>query len=249
MAHIINLVKNFNEYVMSDYFYFYANIPETGEFNSELLKGSLSKEDFLNLINKQHEPIDLIYDDLGFTMLIKLTLNNKPIGFLSIYFSNHLEAYVKINYSYFKSFSRLLIHSIQLVTHYDSIHRKIKHLTDANEFIGRLSINSFDALSVSIFNQLKTMFRFDHIIMPNIMDNVINWQSSTTYVPKHIRDIIENLDVISNFKFPYQPVLYERNTDSSESIQIICDYYGCHQLYVLPIVEDDLMVGFLYCFK
>ena len=142
------------------------------------------------------------------------------------------------------------INSIQLIFSYDNINHKIKHLSNANEFVSRLSLTSVNTISTMILNQLKQTFGFDHVILPKFSHYGMEWSSSTVYVPEDIRSLIYSLDVPSMFKFPYDPIELKINDFQPESPFIqICHYYESDECYLLPIVQDDLLVGYYMGFS
>ena len=71
--------------------------------------------------------------------------------------------------------------------------------------------------------------------------------SSTVYVPKHIRNLIASVDASSIVQLPYDPKLIHRDDSHiNPFIKKVLELYRANQCYLMPIVNQSKLVGFIW---
>ena len=132
---------------------------------------------------------------------------------------------------------------------YDELNTNIKHLTNANEFISRLLLTPDYNVSSSVLNQLKETLGFSTILLPQLTHFGLDWTSSTQDVPDDMFDFIHGLDVSKLFDVPYDPILVRRDgSDFSSQFDLLFDSFDAEECYLLPIVQNYLLVGYMIGF-
>lgn len=192
-----------------------------------------------------------IYIDDGFVFLIlNLLKDNQKYGWFHARFPVYKHEWLCRQRPALANVLTSCIHSMVLIGSYEDINTKINHLTNSNEFISRLSLTSMNTLSTMILYQLKQTFGFEHVILPECSHYNMEWSSSTVYVPVNIRQLINKLDLFACFSFPYDPIYFQcSEPDTISGLAEVCEFYQCEECYLLPIVQDDCLIGYYLGFS
>ena len=159
-------------------------------------------------INNTQDPITITTEKNQTILMLNLIENNMSYGWFYIVLPIDKQTWLTQQKKILQTIVTLCVNSIQLMFSYDKINNKIKHLTNANEFISRLSLTSTNTISNIIVTQLKKTFEFDYVILPKHSHYDMDWGASTVDVPKNIRSLVDSLNIPSLFKPPYNPIRY-----------------------------------------
>ena len=196
-------------------------------------------------INNTQDPITITTEKNQTILVLNLIENNMSYGWFYIVLPIDKHIWLTQQKKILQTIVTLCVNSIQLMFSYDKINNKIKHLTNANEFISRLSLTSTNTISNIIVTQLKKTFEFDYVILPKHSHYDMDWGASTVDVPKKIRSLVDSLNIPSLFKPPYNPIRYTIDQPNPyDQLSDICNYYKSHECHLLPIIQDDILVGY-----
>lgn len=204
----------------------------------------------LSKANQVGDMVDIYVDD-GFVFLIfNLIKDNQKYGWFHARLPIYKHEWLRRQHPALVNILASCIHSMALIGSYENINTKIKHLTNSNEFISRLSLTSINTLSTMILYQLKQTFGFEHVILPEFSRYNMEWSYSTVYVPVKIRQLINKLNLFSYFSFPYDPIYFNcSEPDTISGLVKVCEFYQCEECYLLPIVQDDRLIGYYLGFS
>lgn len=207
-------------------------------------------DDCLNKVNQASDTVGFYVHDGFVFLMLKLVKDDQQYGWFHARLPIHKNEWLSSQRPALSSILSSCIHSIILIGSYDDINTKIKHLTNSNEFISRLSMTSINTLSTMILYQLKQTFGFEHVILPEFSRYDMEWSSSTVYVPVNIRQLINELDLFAYFSFPYDPIYFNcSEPDTISGLAEVCEFYQCEECYLLPIVQDDGLIGYYLGFS
>ena len=191
------------------------------------------------------EPVKLIRKQTAVDVFIKLLDVDRGFGWVMISFP------IKYDFWLFKMKSKFLQmsvdckSSIRLISSYNLLNMRIKYMANANEFVSRLSLVDTSHISHEILLHLKQTFGFDHVILPESRQFDFSVPAATVYVPKHIRSLIDSIDIESLLTIPYEPILVHYDDENINNfIKKILGFYKFKQCYILPIVNQSKLVGF-----
>ena len=250
MSHVLISLKKFIDFLEGDQF---VGELISGRETPVKLNDYLSESEFHACrlkVSKMSQSVAIIVEDNHVYLLLKLIQDGQYFGWFHTRLPVYKDFWIRRQFHRLNDLVALCINSLKLISSYDEINSKIKHLTNSNEFVSRLSLTSINTISTMILKQLKQTFGFDHVILPEFSHYDMQWSSSTVYVPSHIRETIMQLDISSHFSFPYDPILITLSDSGKLSpLEDVCRYYECEQCYLLPIVQDDNLIGYYIGFS
>ncbi len=250
LTHIFIAMNKFIDFMEADQWY-----GSLTTYQGEYLKSDLNQpQEIYHVIESKiyamEGQIQIKVENNYAILMLKLIREHHVYGWFYVRFPIYKYSLLRRHRKRLMTINGLCINSIQLIFSYDNINHKIKHLTNANEFVSRLSLTSVNTISTMILNQLKQTFGFDHVILPQFSHYGMEWSSSTVYVPEDIRDLIYAIEIPNMFKFPYDPICFKMTDyDASNQLVKVCEYYESDECYLLPIVQDDLLVGYYMGFS
>lgn len=204
----------------------------------------------LSKANQSGDMVDIYVDDEFVFLIFNLIKDNQKYGWFHARLPIYKHEWLRRQQPVLANILASCIHSMALIGSYESINTKIKYLTNSNEFVSRLSLTSINTLSTMILYQLKKIFGFEHVILPEFSRYNMEWSSSTVYVPVNIRHIINDLDLFAYFSFSYDPIYFNcSEPETISGLSEVCEFYQCEECYLLPIVQDDRLIGYYLGFS
>jgi signal transduction histidine kinase len=175
---------------------------------------------------------------------IKLSFGDSlgQYGYIIVQFPLFKEAWMERNHTQLNNVVGLFVSTIKRIESTNIVNATIKNLTNTNALISTLSEKKNDGLSHAIVLQLKHIFGFEHIILPEDLGSNIQWASSSVDVPIEVQIAINQLQIMTKLTSPYCPIQYSNKKDTIH--HTICNYYQCEEFFVIPIVQNDTMTGY-----
>jgi nitrogen-specific signal transduction histidine kinase len=220
----------------------------------QLAEGSEYHSGHLNLknIEKESNKLSRVLNQAVYKEIVKESIYTKlsfadksgKYGYMIVQFPLFKDTWLNRNQTQLQNVVELFISTIKRIESTNIVNATIKNLTNTNALISTLFEKKTDGLSHAIVLQLKHIFGFEHIILPEDLGSNIQWASSSVDVPIDIQNAINQLQIMTKLRSPYCPIQYSNKKTNTPQMNIICNYYQCEEFFVIPIVQNDTMTGY-----
>ncbi|MEK9727456.1 MAG: ATP-binding protein [Candidatus Margulisiibacteriota bacterium] len=248
MTHILNGFKQFSANFDNVRFFSDLNVVSNTEELETTMTPNLNY--YHDRFAQSSQSVRLVYLKDVTEVHLKLSRDDHQFGWLVFQFPTYWDLWLIQHKFRFKQLFNETINAIVLVRSYNQVNTKIKHMANANEFVSRLSLSSMNNMSHEILVQYQQIIGFQHLILPPL-PKLSNFSAiATVYVPKHLRDILAEVSIDHLIQFPFDPVCFSVDDPKlPDGLKTVAGFYQAKQCYLMPIVNEEKMVGFYVAFS